>query len=327
MTTSSHLKAAAKRKDDEFYTLPADVERINALILEADPYSFAGRTVMCPCDDPDRSEWTRYYEANLRRLGLLRVISTCYRPGGRGRVRITGPDGVERDGLLDGDGGFQTPEVTDLARQADIIATNPPFSLMRAFIPWAMAGHRIITVMPLTAFGYNAVIPYFAQGRLHATGHVRTFLRPDGSTERLGDAMSVTDLRSATDNTPLPLPATRDVRGELRRLDTGMMEARFCRLIPGDFDAPLAVPASALEHIDQSKFEVLGKFEPALLGGRHIFKRIVIRRRTRHVVPVPPKATIWNKRGTKTITSPGPDWTPSQNIYSIHSDNVDKTLM
>ena len=327
MTTSSHLKAAAKRKDDEFYTLPADVERINALILEADPYSFAGRTVMCPCDDPDRSEWTRYYEANLRRLGLLRVISTCYRPGGRGRVRITGPDGVERDGLLDGDGGFQTPEVTDLARQADIIATNPPFSLMRAFIPWAMAGHRIITVMPLTAFGYNAVIPYFAQGRLHATGKVKTFLRPDGSTARLPDAMSVTDMRSATGNTPLPLPATRDVRGELRRLDTGMMEARSYRLIPGDFDAPLAVPINALEHIDQSKFEVLGKNRPTLADGRRLFQRIVIRRRTRPVVPVPPKATIWNKRGTKTITSPGPDWTPSQNIYSIHSGNVDKTLM
>lgn len=327
MTTSSNLNAAAKRKDDEFYTLPADVERINALILEADPYSFAGRTVMCPCDDPDRSEWTRYYEANLRRLGLLRVISTCYRPGGRGRVRITGPDGVERDGLLDGDGGFQTPEVTDIARQADIIATNPPFSLMRAFIPWAMAGHRIITVMPLHAFVYKEVFPYFAQGRLHATGRFHAFLRPDGSTSRQVGADSVTDLRSATGIAPMPLPATRDVRGELRRLDTGMMEARFCRLIPDDFDAPLAVPVNALEHIDQSEFEVLGKTGQAPMDGRHLFRRIVIRRRTRPVVPVPPKATIWNKRGTKTITSPGPDWTPSQNIYSIHSGNVDKNLM
>ncbi len=327
MPDNTNLNRAKARRDDEFYTLPGDVERINALILEADPYTFAGRTVMCPCDDPDRSEWTRYYEANLGRLGLLHVISTCHRPGGRGRVRITGPAGVERDGLLDGDGDFASAEVTDLARQADIIATNPPFNLMRDFASWAMPGHRVVMIMPVTVLQYNAILPYVAQGRLHVTGRARRFTRPDGGVAHIGNAEYVTDLHSATLMGPLPLPAAADVRDRLRRLDTGELEAPSYRLIPGDVTEPVACPVSVMEHIDQSVFEVLGRRDAPRIDGRNLFERIVIRRRRLSAVPVPPKATVWNRSGSHAVTAAGPDWTPSQNLYNIRSVNVDKTLM
>lgn len=141
---SSHrlaLERSRKNKNNEFYTPRSLVEVGVARTLADNPGLFRGRTLLLPCDDPDWSEFTRYFVDNFERLGLVRLISTCFdRHGGRGRYLELRADGSSVTGQLDGNGDFQSEEVTKLRDESDIVITNPPFELSRAFLTWLLDG-------------------------------------------------------------------------------------------------------------------------------------------------------------------------------------------
>lgn len=150
-----HLSRAKAEKNDEFYTPRATVEAAMAPYAQAG--YFCGQSILLPCDDPDQSEFTRYFASRFEQLGLLRLVSTCYCPGGRGRyfdLRRQRRRTYARRGLLSDSGDFRSPEVTALRDQADLIITNPPFSLLRAFVNWS-------TGIPLYQYGQR--LPYVRQ--------------------------------------------------------------------------------------------------------------------------------------------------------------------
>ncbi len=164
------LNAAAKAKKDEFYTQLADIEK------EMRHYRahFAGKTVLCNCDDPFESNFFKYFVLNFNRLGLKKVVATCYNGSpiagrqfllydGEGEAAVpksrpykavvttvydkTGDGAVDmldvaalfRSGEnqlteLKGDGDFRSDECLALLDEADIVATNPPFSLFREYL-------------------------------------------------------------------------------------------------------------------------------------------------------------------------------------------------
>lgn len=142
MGSRASLERARKRKNNEFYTPRTLVEVGLALALADNPGLFRGRTVLLPCDDPDWSEFTKYFVDNFERLGLVRLISTCFdRHGGRGRYLEAFEDGSMVTGQLNGDGDFRSTEVTTLRDEADLVITNPPFEHAREFLTWLLAGH------------------------------------------------------------------------------------------------------------------------------------------------------------------------------------------
>ena len=153
--TNSDLTMARKAKNDEFYTRYEDIALEIDTYVEYDQDVFRDKTILSPCDDPCHSNFTRYFADNFSRLGLKKMISTSYANGmtrneAQGRICVMARDAyaqsgmpiVERDGYLEGDGDFRSDEVTALRDEADVIITNPPFSLFREFIAWTMGGSR-----------------------------------------------------------------------------------------------------------------------------------------------------------------------------------------
>jgi hypothetical protein len=179
---NENLGAARKAKNDEFYTQYHDIEKEMGAYLEYDSEVFRGKTVLLPCDDPEWSNFTKYFAQNFERLGLKKLISTSYAPNSKpqdlniqptlfeiespqfdkdkavanGKIftltrDTTGDKVINVDDLewsyLDGDGDFRSAEITSLRDESDIIITNPPFSLFREFLAWIVEADKQFVVL------------------------------------------------------------------------------------------------------------------------------------------------------------------------------------
>lgn len=194
MADNSSLHAAKNAKNDEFYTQYSDIEAEMNAYVEYDPDVFRGKTILLPCDDPEWSNFTKYFAANFERFGLKKLISTSYAKGAGNRqmtlFELESPlfdeskhethgklftltrdkdgsggidtDDIEFSGYLEGDGDFRSAEVTALRDEADVIITNPPFSLFREFLAWIMAGggqKQFVIIGNHNAITYKEVFP------------------------------------------------------------------------------------------------------------------------------------------------------------------------
>ena len=202
-TKNAHLSAAKKAKNDEFYTQWADIEREMNAYLEYDPDAFRGKTILLPCDDPEWSNFTKFFALHFRDYGLKKLISTSYAPNSnagltsylptlfergnpaydkaksmeRGRVFVLEETDESGDGViniddlqwsyLDGDGDFRSEEVIALRDEADIVVTNPPFSLFREFVAWLVVGQKKFTVIGNSnATTYSEIFPLIQRNLL-----------------------------------------------------------------------------------------------------------------------------------------------------------------
>lgn len=174
---TSDLTNAKRVKNDEFYTQYVDVEKEMNAYLEFNPDVFRGKTVLLPCDDPEWSNFTKFFAQKFAELGLKKLVSTSYAPNSKPReipyqptlfemesaefdekktqsngkiftlTRDSSGDGaINVDDLewqyLEGDGDFRSAEVTALRDEADFIITNPPFSLFREFLSWIVQADK-----------------------------------------------------------------------------------------------------------------------------------------------------------------------------------------
>lgn len=207
---NANLTAAKRAKNNEFYTQWADIEREMNAYLEFDPDVFRGKTVLLPCDDPEWSNFTKFFALHFRDFGLKKLISTSYAPNSnagathyaptlfelddpqydeaksmeRGRMFVLEPQDVNADGKIDiddlqwsyleGDGDFRSDEVTALRDEADFVITNPPFSLFREFVAWLAEGHiRFSAIGSNNAITYKEIFPLIKENQLWlgATGN------------------------------------------------------------------------------------------------------------------------------------------------------------
>ena len=217
MAGNKSLNAAAKAKQDEFYTQLTDIEKE----LRYYKKHFRGKTVLCNCDDPYESNFFRYFAMNFNFLGLKKLIATCYtgspiagrqlslfdaEEGGQDRpykavittvYDKTGDGGVDmfdvaelfRTGEnelteLEGDGDFSSPECLALLDEADIVVTNPPFSLFREYVAVLMEHNKsFIIIGNVNAITYKEFFPLLMENRvwLGASIHSgdRAFYVPD----------------------------------------------------------------------------------------------------------------------------------------------------
>lgn len=171
MAGNINLGSAKTGKNDEFYTQYADIQKEINAYLEYNPDVFRGKTVLLPCDDPEWSNFTKFFAQNFELLGLKKLISTSFAQESKnykadwqptlfetenplfdadrsavcGKIFVLDRDnnGDNRINIkdlewqyLEGTGDFRSEEVTRLRDEADIIITNPPFSLFREFMVW-----------------------------------------------------------------------------------------------------------------------------------------------------------------------------------------------
>ena len=227
MAKNSNLGAAKKAKNDEFYTQYEDIEREMNAYLEYDENVFRGKTVLLPCDDPEWSNFTKYFAQNFERFGLKKLISTSYAVESKninldweptlfetenpnydidkskthGKIFVlegdtTGNGRIDIEDMkweyLEGDGDFRSEEVKRLRDESDIIVTNPPFSLFREFLAWIMeAGKNFIIIGHQGAAGYNEVFPLLRDNLIWLgkgfSGGATHFYSPYQDTATAGD--------------------------------------------------------------------------------------------------------------------------------------------
>ena len=200
------LTNAREAKQDEFYTQYYDIEREVEAYLDYNPDVFRGKTVLLPCDDPEWSNFTKYFAQNFERLGLKKLISTSYaverkqerygvqlslfetefetrspkydkkKTRSHGKIFVLDRDGngdrridindLKWDYLKD-DGDFRSKEVTKLRDEADVIVTNPPFSIFREFFAWVIDSNKLfLLISNKNCITYKEVFPYIKSGQM-----------------------------------------------------------------------------------------------------------------------------------------------------------------
>lgn len=213
------LSKAKRAKKDEFYTQYNVIEKEMNAYLEYDPDVFRGKTILLPCDDPEWSNFTKYFAQNFDRFGLKKLISTSFAAESKSYKGVyqptlfetnnpkydqdktthngkiftlmsdrTGDQKVNVDDLnwqyLQGDGDFRSEEVINLRDESDIIITNPPFSMFREFLAWIVEADKQFSIIGnMNAITYKDVFPLIKENKVwlgpSITSGDREFQVPD----------------------------------------------------------------------------------------------------------------------------------------------------
>ena len=198
---NENLSKAKIAKNDEFYTQYADIQKEINAYLEYNPDVFRGKTILLPCDDPEWSNFTKFFAQNFENFGLKKLISTSYAVESKqikqwqptlfetenpnydadksrtnGKIFVLDHD-TNQNGKIDiedlewqylnGDGDFRSDEVKKLRNEADIIITNPPFSLFREFLAWIIEAEKeFVIIGNMNAITYKEVFPLIKDNKI-----------------------------------------------------------------------------------------------------------------------------------------------------------------
>ena len=206
MANNVNLGAAKAAKNDEFYTQYDDIQKEVNCYVDYNPDVFKGKTVLLPCDDPEWSNFTRFFAQNFERFGLKKLISTSFAVESKlyqeyeptlfetesplfdvDKTRIKGKIFIlDRDtnhngridihdlrwNYLEGDGDFRSEEVKKLRDEADVIVTNPPFSLIREFIAWTIESGKMFLILGnQNVISYRDVFPFIRDNKVWLGNH------------------------------------------------------------------------------------------------------------------------------------------------------------
>ena len=322
---NDNLGNAKKAKNDEFYTQFSDIQKEMNAYLEFNPDVFRGKTVLLPCDDPEWSNFTKYFAQNFEALGLKKLISTSYAPDSKpdsipyqptlfelespgfdpektqtkGKIftltrDTTGDNVINVDDLewsyLEGGGDFRSEEITKLRDEADIIVTNPPFSLFREFLAWLVEADKdFVIIGNMNAITYKEVFPLIMENKLwvgatnfnvgmyfyvpenFVYASTYKFERElDGrKASRVPGVCWFTTLDHGRRHEPVVLMTEQDnVKFSKHKEVQGVgystydnydaIEVPFADSIPADFDGVMGVPISFLNKYNPDQFEILG---------------------------------------------------------------------
>ena len=300
MAKNKNLTQAKKAKNDEFYTLISDVEK------ELKHYKkyFEGKVVYCNCDDPEESNFWKFFELNFEEYKLKKLISTHYdaeKPTYKlelsadidGDGKITKGDIVKTP--LKQNGDFRSEESINLLKESDIICTNPPFSLFREYINQLMKYKKnFLVIAPETCVSYKEVFPLIRDKKIWlGYNHVKEFRQPDGSLKKFGNIVWFTNIPIDKQNEELILVKKYDPTKYSKYDNYDAIHIDKCVNIPADYKGVMGVPISFLENYCPKQFEILdinphfysvvaqGLKKPKQLSvnGKDTFARILIKRK------------------------------------------------
>ena len=268
---------------DEFYTQLSDIERE----LEHYRKLFRGKVVYCNCDDPRVSNFYKYFADNFEQLGLKKLIASCYQsqqvnlldqnpPERAISLEYTGtPDPEIR--LLDGDGDFRSPESVELLKSADIVVTNPPFSLFRGYVAQLIRHDKqFLIIGPKTAIAYKDIFPLIKGGQVRLgcnNQDTKWFRVPDDydtattSSVKVEDGAKYISMRNTYWFTTLEhnkrcedliLYKAYDPEEYPTYDNYVAIEVGKTKEIPVDYDGVMGVPISFMDKYNPDQFEILG---------------------------------------------------------------------
>lgn len=250
MSKNTNLIEAKKAKNDEFYTRYEDIKK------EVDNYKeqLKGLTIYCPCDDYRKSQFYQYFKDNFIDFQLKAVITTCY-PNGL----MATYNGEEKIYKLKGDGDFRSDECSKIRDSADIIITNPPFSLMRYFIAW-IGDKKFLIIGTPNIITYKNVFTKIMNNTMRA-GYVFSkkaeFDLPDGGSKNVNIAWWTTLQVNA--KKPLVLTKKYDPSLYPKYDNYDAINVNKVCDIPKDYLGVMGVPITYLGCHCPNQFEILEK--------------------------------------------------------------------
>jgi len=352
------LTNAREAKQDEFYTQYYDIEREVEAYLDYNPDVFRGKTVLLPCDDPEWSNFTKYFAQNFERLGLKKLISTSYaierkqerygvqlslfetefetqspkydkkKTRSHGKIFILDRDEnhdqrIDIDDLkwdyLKGDGDFRSKEVTKLRDEADVVVTNPPFSLFREFIAWIISAQKeFLIIGNMNAITLKELFPLIRDNKIWLGESIHSGDREFGIPDdypitaagwridekgrkyvRVKGVRWFTNLDHGRRHQPLELMTMEDnlkyskhkdlkekhAYGQYDNCDA--IEVPYSDAIPADYTGMMGVPISFLDKHCVEQYDIIGldddkpiwRGKGPSLHGKVLYRRIIIRKK------------------------------------------------
>lgn len=322
---NTNLANAKTAKNDEFYTQYPDIQKEINAYLEYDPDVFRGKTVLLPCDDPEWSNFTKFFAQNFELLGLKKLISTSYAPESKkykmpyqptlfetqqpyfnpdkskthGKIFVLTED-VSGDGriniedlqwqYLEGDGDFRSKEIRKLRDEADIIVTNPPFSLFREFIVWLIdSGKKFAIIGNVNAISYKEVFPLIKENKIWMGVSIHSGDREFGVPDtypleasgwridengnkyiRVKGVRWFTNIDHGRRHEPMKLMTMaknfkhskhKEIRGQQAYIhyeNYDAIDIPFTDAIPSDYEGVMGVPITFLDKYCPEQFEIIG---------------------------------------------------------------------
>jgi len=321
--SNKYLHKAKSEKNDEFYTILADIEKE----LRHYKKHFKDKTVLCNCDDPKVSNFFVYFSFNFGQLGLKKLITTCYKncdadlfskhteengiyleyDGDKNDNRVPDPEeiGIHK---LRGDGDFRSEECIKLLKQADIVVTNPPFSLFREYVA-QLVEHRkkFLIIATWNAMSYKEIFELVRENKIwigiNSNRNFSGFIVPKhyplhGTEARVDEHGNrivssnntcwLTNMDVAKRHEELILYKKYTETGYPKYDNYDAIEVSKTADIPMDYDGAMGVPITFLDKYNPAQFSILGIDRPLVeeltgkvsrfrLNGREIYARVVIK--------------------------------------------------
>ena len=318
MVQSEKLHKAKNAKFDEFYTQYSDIQKEINAYLEYDPDVFRGKNILLPCDDPEWSNFTKFFAQNFERLGIKKLVSTSYayeskkvlqpyqlslfetespkfditKTNSHGKIFTLEKD-INKSGKIDindlewnylnGDGDFRSDEVKKLRDEADIIVTNPPFSLYREFVKWLIeSGKKYLIIGNKLSPNNKEIFPLFMEnkmwsGKTEWSGGLWFETKNPDDVDKVVDGVNMknvaavwfTNMEHGRRHQPLQLMTMEDnikysKHKEVREIgykkydNYDAIEVPYTDAIPSDYNGIMGVPVSFLEKYNPEQFNILG---------------------------------------------------------------------
>lgn len=310
---NSSLTKAKANKEDEFYTQLTDIEK------ELGHYNnhFKGKVVFCNCDDPKESNFFKYFALNFKHLALKKLITTHYNGGGNSyKLEIT--EDINKDGKinledavlipLEGDGDFRSDECIEILNEADIVVTNPPFSLFRDYVAQLIEYEKnFVIIGSQNAITYKEIFSLIKDNKVwvgYKSGDMEfkiprhytpreTRYRQDETGQKwrsFGNICWFTNLDIAKRHEDMiPYKMYRGNEENYPKYDNyDAINVGKIAEIPKDYDGAMGVPITFLDKYNPEQFEIIGIDRPLveeitgkvsrfIIDGKEIYARIVIR--------------------------------------------------
>lgn len=322
----SSLTEAKKAKKDEFYTQYIDIEREISAYLEYNPKIFLNKTILLPCDDPEWSNFTKYFAQNFELFRLKKLISTSFAVNSKkfkkgyqhslleeidkkfdesktatnGKVFTLTRD-KNKDGKIDiqdlewdyleGDGDFNSDEVTKLRDEADFIITNPPFSVWKEFYRWTISADKFFLIIAnKNSVTYKQVFPMIKNNQIWAgktnwSGGLWFETKDKDDVDEVRDgidmknvpAIWLTNIDHGRRHEPLSLMSTADnlkfskykkIKGKKsydKYLNYDAIDVPYSAAVPSDYKDLMGVPISFLNKFCPEQFEILGTSDNGMI--------------------------------------------------------------
>lgn len=289
MAANKNLHQAKKAKNDEFYTQLTDIEKECFNYRE----HFRDKVIYCNCDDARESNFFKYFAMNFEFFGLKKLITTGYKADGKGVCLVyegdkngnkVADDNEIQVTELNGNGDFRSEECIELLKQADIVVTNPPFSLFREYVAQLVEYEKkFLIIGNMNAITFKEIFPLIKENKLwlgYGFSSGNAFFKIGGSISTEDYANGVYDVNTGlvkfrnccwftnldhkkrSEELILYKQYSPDCYPKYDNYDA--IEVSKVAEIPSDYDGVMGVPITFLDKYNPNQFEIIDARDVAL---------------------------------------------------------------